>query len=223
MEGGPSGTFLDAGGFGPFVTWAEYAAADGALVHWESRRQAEARTVPTLHIPRQVPRPGWDPGARGWAAGHPLRRRLHPSSRWGAVAWVLLGGGESGGDSITFFVGSVFFHRGRLLAVPRKWWTRRPAGTSQGLAPIPLLRRSANRLVGNRRPSWWARLFFKREHGQRQYASISAPDPPPTTCGGRTSWGRSAFLVASALAWFEVCPRMGCLADLQPCPGGSSW
>jgi hypothetical protein len=185
-------------GFGPFVSWAEYAAADGALVHWESRRQ------------RKHARPGeasstwWDPGARGWwlailfAVGSILFAvgAVPGFSSAAGVRW----------DSITFFVGSVFFTVAAFLQY-REMVDATPGGPPKGW------RRYLT--FGTRRIDWWATVvqlvgtvFFNVSTGNAIRIDLS------TGSATHHVWrpdllGSICFLVASALAWFEVCHGWG--------------
>lgn len=185
-------------GFGPFVTWTEYASSDGALVHWESRRQRK-------HAHPEAASPTWwAPRARGWwlavlfAAGSIL-------FALGAVPGFASVAGTRG-DSITFFIGSVFFtvaaflqYREMIDATPRRTRTgwRRHLSFSPG------------------RIDWWATvvqlagtLFFNVSTGDAIRLDLS------TGSAMHHVWrpdvfGSVCFLVASALAWFEVCHGWG--------------
>jgi hypothetical protein len=190
-------------GFGPFVTWAEYEAADGALVHWESRRQRKHVRPDPAHS-GAGPSTWWDPGARGWwlailfAVGSILFA-LGAAPGFASAAGVRW-------DSITFFVGSVFFTAAAFLQY-REMVDATPAGTPKGW------RRYLS--FGTRRIDWWATVvqlvgtvFFNVSTGNAMRIDLS------TASATHHVWrpdllGSVCFLVASALAWFEVCHGWG--------------
>ena len=91
------------GGLGPFVTFIEYERPDGLVARWDSRRHRK-QVGPTPGHPDHT---WWAPRARGW---------------WIAVLFVvgsaLFAVGAVPGyagmvgtttDSVTFFIGSLFF------------------------------------------------------------------------------------------------------------------
>jgi hypothetical protein len=182
-------------GFGPFVTFIEYERPDGVVARWDSRRHRK-HARPT---DRAGAATWWAPRARGWwiailfAIGSALFALGAVPGYVGAV------GART--DSITFFVGSIFFtaagflqyresvdaggadpsHRGRKVLVYRPgqidWWA------------------SGVQLIGT--------VFFNVSTGNAVRIDLSAqaaqhhvwrPDAVGSVC----------FLVASGLAWFEV-------------------
>jgi hypothetical protein len=190
-------------GFGPFVTWAEYAAADGALVHWESRRQRK-HTRPDPAHPEAASSTWWDPGARGWwlailfAVGSILFA-LGAVPGFSSVVGVRW-------DSITFFVGSLFFTAAAFLQY-REMVDAAPEGPPKGWRRFLSL--------GTRRIDWWATVvqlvgtvFFNVSTGNAIRIDLG------TGSATHHVWrpdllGSICFLVASALAWFEVCHGWG--------------
>jgi hypothetical protein len=192
---GETATPTRCGGLGPFVTFIDYRRPDGLLARLESRRL------------RKHARPGqsdpgtwWAPHARGWWIGILF-----------AVGSILFAAGAVPGyagslgtrvDSITFFVGSLFFTTAAFL----QYRESVDAGSDHPA-------RGWNR-VATYRPhqvDWWAgavqligTLYFNVSTGVAVSDNLSAetavhhiwrPDAIGSVC----------FLVASGLAWFEVC------------------
>lgn len=182
------------GGLGPFVTFVEYERADGLLGRWESRHQRK-RASPTA-----TGGTWWDPRARGWWIGVLF-----------AVGSILFALGAVPGfagavgirvDSVTFFVGSIFFTSAALLQYVE-------AVDAAAVNPLHGWGRFFNYRPD--RIDWWAcaiqlvgTLYFNVSTGTAVSTSLSAetarhhvwrPDAVGSIC----------FLVASALAWFEVC------------------
>jgi hypothetical protein len=182
-------------GFGPFITFIEYERPSGAIARWDSRRQRKRG---------QTPHPAgstwWAPRARGWWIGV-LFAVGSALFALGAVPGYAGGVGVRT-DSITFFIGSLFFTSAGFLQYresvdagrdgPMHGWTRilvfRP-GQIDWLA-------SAIQLVGT--------LYF----------NVSTAFAVSQNLSNETSrhhvWrpdavGSICFLVASTLAWFEVC------------------
>ena len=183
-------------GTGPFITFVEYERPDGLVAQWESRRQRKQRD------PSSTGSAGtwWAPRARGWWIGVLF-----------AVGSILFALGAVPGyaglvgiraDSITFFVGSLFFTSAGFL----QYRESVDAGSS---VPPHGLRRMFSYLP--RQIDWWASgvqlagtLYFNistanavRENLSAQAAQhhVWRPDAIGSVC----------FLVASGLAWFEVC------------------
>jgi hypothetical protein len=188
------------------VTAVEYERPDGLVAHWESRRQRK-RAGPV------AARTWWDPRARGWWIGVLF-----------AVGSTLFALGAVPGfadavgtrvDSVTFFVGSIFFTAAALLQY------REAVDAAAGRAV-----HGWGRIFTYRpdRIDWWAcvvqlggTLYFNVSTGAAVSANLSAeaarhhvwrPDAIGSIC----------FLVASALAWFEVCHGWGAWS-----PGDLSW
>jgi hypothetical protein len=194
----PAGS-QDAGGargpVGPFVTFVEHQRPDGHLARWESRRHRKH-----LEAGPAVGSTWWAPGARGWwiavlfAVGSLL-------FALGAVPAYVDAVGVSW-DAVTFFVGSLFFTSAGFL-------TYREA--VDAAAPAAGLARRGFFVFQPRRIDWWATavqlvgtVFFNVSCGNALRVNLTAqaahqhvwrPDALGSIC----------FLVASALAWFEVC------------------
>jgi hypothetical protein len=187
-EGRGRGTGIGA------VTFADHVGPDGLVVRWESRRHRK-------HLKGAAAgSTWWAPAARGWwiavlfAAGSLL-------FAIGSVpAYVSAVGARW--DSVTYFVGSLFFTSAAFL-------TYREAVDAGPPAQNPSRRRFF--VYQSRRIDWWATavqlagtLYFNVSTGTAMAADLSAqaahqhvwrPDAIGSVC----------FLVASALAWIEVC------------------
>jgi hypothetical protein len=181
-------------GFGA-MTFADHVRSDGLIVRWESRRHRK-------HL-KAGPAAGstwWAPKARGWwiavlfAVGSLL-------FALGSLPWYI-GAAGTRWDSVTFFAGSVFFTSAAFL-------TYREAVDAGPPAQNPRRRRFF--VYQPRRIDWWAcavqlagTLYFNVSTGVATKTNLAAqaahqhvwrPDAIGSVC----------FLVASALAWFEVC------------------
>jgi hypothetical protein len=177
-------------GLRPFVTFIEYRRPDGLLVKWESRRQRKSRTGSTW----------WAPRSRSWWIGILF-----------AIGSALFAVGAVPGfaqdvgrllDSITFFVGSLFFTSAGFL----QYWESTDVGRVDSA-------RGWGRLIfaRPRQIDWWASgiqligtLYFNVSTAVAISTDLSAqtarqhvwrPDAVGSVC----------FLVASGLAWAEVC------------------
>ncbi|HUK73313.1 MAG TPA: hypothetical protein VLW50_31945 [Streptosporangiaceae bacterium] len=183
------------GRVGPFVTFVDRVRPDGVVARWGSRRHRKH--------PEGAPAVGstwWAPRARGWwiavlfAVGSLL-------FALGAVPGYASAVGTRW-DAVTFFVGSLFFTSAGFL-------TYREAVDAGPRAPGAPRRRFF--VFQPRRIDWWATavqlvgtLYFNVSTGNALRVDLTAqaanqhvwrPDAVGSTC----------FLVASALAWFEVC------------------
>jgi len=183
------------GRVGPFVTFVERVRPDGAVARWESRRHRKH--------PEGAPAAGstwWAPQARGWwiavlfAVGSLL-------FAVGAVPGYASAVGARW-DALTFFAGSLFFTSAGFL-------TYREAVDAGPQPPGAPRRRFF--VFQPCRIDWWATavqlagtLFFNVSTGNALRADLSAQ------AANQHVWrpdavGSICFLVASALAWFEVC------------------
>jgi YrhK-like protein len=195
---------VSADGPGPFVTTEVFRRADGKLVRWRSR--AHRKSGPT---PAAAPRAWWRPHAVGWwigvgfAVGSTCFAAAAIVSQWASASRPAIG--------VTFFVGSLFF----TAAAYGQFWEA--VNVDRGL----LHRRVRDRLRPAswepRRIDWLASLvqfagtvffnvscFFGMKHGfdvQQVNRRVWAPD----------AFGSICFLVASELAFAEVCGRWACL------------
>jgi hypothetical protein len=183
------------GGIGPFVTFVERVRPDGVVARWESRDHRK-------HLQRASAAGStwWAPRARGWwiavlfAVGSLL-------FALGAVPGYASAVGTRW-DSVTFFVGSLFFTSAGFL-------TYREAVDAGPRAPGAARRRFF--VFQPRRIDWWATavqlagtVFFNVSTGNALRADLTAQ------AANEHVWrpdaiGSICFLVASALAWFEVC------------------
>jgi hypothetical protein len=190
-----SGSGGSEGHVGPFVTFVEHRRPDGHLARWESRRYRKH-----LEAGPATGSTWWAPGARGWwiavlfAVGSLL-------FALGAVPAYVDAVGASW-DSVTFFAGSLFFTAAGFL-------TYREAVDAG--APVQGGAHRRFFVFQPRRIDWWASavqlagtLFFNISCGNALRENLSAQ------AANQHVWrpdvyGSICFLVASALAWFEVC------------------
>ena len=184
-----------AGRIGPLVTYIEHVRPDGVVARWESRDHRKH-----LQGGPAVGSTWWAPRARDWwiavlfAVGSLL-------FALGAVPGYTSAVGARW-DAVTFFIGSLFFTAAGFL-------TYREA-VEAGPQPLHGARRRFF-VIHPRRIGWWASavqlvgtVFFNLSTGNALRVDLSAqaahqhvwrPDAVGSVC----------FLVASALAWFEVC------------------
>ena len=183
------------GRVGPFVTFVERVRPDGAVARWESRRHRKH--------PQGSPATGstwWAPRARGWwiavlfAVGSLL-------FALGAVPGYASAVGARW-DAVTFFIGSLFFTAAGFL-------TYREAVDAGPQAPGGARRRFF--VYQPHRIDWWATavqlagtLFFNISTGNALRADLTA-QAAHQHVWRPDAFGSVCFLVASALAWFEVC------------------
>ncbi|MGO8870905.1 MAG: hypothetical protein ACLQPH_05785 [Acidimicrobiales bacterium] len=182
------------GGFGPFVTFIEFEHPDGLVARWDSRRQrkhtAAGRSEPTW----------WVPTARGWWIGALFAVGSALFAFGAAPGYAEAVGARA--DSVTFFVGSIFFTSAGFLQY-RESVDAGLGGKARGW------RRAFT--FAPHQIDWWATgvqligtLYFNVSTGNAVRINLSAesahqhvwrPDAVGSVC----------FLVASGLAWFEVC------------------
>ncbi len=183
-------------GLGPFVTFIEYERPGGLVARWDSRRH------------RKQSRPDddggdhtwWAPRIRGW---------------WIAILFMVGSGlfalgalpGYAGmvgtrTDAVTFFIGSLFFTAAGFLQY------RESVDAGVGKRP-----RSWGKVFAYRpgQIDWWAcgiqlvgTLYFNVSTGTAMKIDLT------TQAAHQHVWrpdvlGSVCFLVASGLAWFEVC------------------
>ena len=183
------------GRVGPLVTFVEQVRPDGVVARWGSRDHRKH-----LQGALTAGSTWWAPKARGWwiavlfAVGSLL-------FALGAVPGYASAVGARW-DAVTFFAGSLFFTSAGFL-------TYREAVDAGPQAPGAARRRFF--VFQPRRIDWWATavqlagtLFFNISTGnalredltaQAAHQHVWRPDAVGSVC----------FLVASALAWFEVC------------------
>lgn len=187
---------------GRFVTWARYELADGTARTWSSRRHRKVGLVHEQH--RSLDRPWWQPRLLGW---------------WVAVLFMLgsllfaLGSFPWFADAVddrvvgvTYFVGSLIFTAAGYLQYVE---TINAPGAVDAGGSAP--RRLRLRAWQPERIDWWscgvqvigtvafnistaAAMAAQFTLGQQERL-VWAPD----------MYGSVAFLVASTLAWLEVC------------------
>jgi hypothetical protein len=183
------------GSIGPFATFTDHVQPDGLVTRWESRRHRK-------HLPGS-PAAGstwWAPAARGWwiavlfAVGSLL-------FALGAIPGYASAVGARW-DAVTFFIGSLFFTSAGFLAYREAV----DAGP-----PTPGARRRRFFVFQPRRIDWWATavqlagtLYFNVSTGNAIRVDLAAQ------AASQHIWrpdavGSICFLVASGLAWLEVC------------------
>jgi hypothetical protein len=192
MDGGPDpaeAQIVGRRGLGPFVTFLEYQRPDGLVQKWESRRQRKSRTGTIW----------WAPRSRSWWIGILFAMGSILFALGAVPGYAQVVGRLT--DSITFFVGSLFFTSAAFLQYsesedvndgsPGRRWRRL-------ISPHP------------RQIDWWASaiqligtVFFNVSTAVAISTDLSAetarqhvwrPDAVGSVC----------FLVASGLAWAEV-------------------
>ncbi len=196
------------GSVGPLATFAEHVQPGGAVARWESRRHRKH-----LHSAPPAGSTWWAPAARGWwiavlfAVGSLL-------FALGALPGYTTAVGARW-DALTFFTGSLFFTAAGFL-------TYREAVDAGPQVPGAPRRRFF--VFQPRRIDWWATavqlagtLYFNVSTGNATRVDLTAK------AANQHVWrpdavGSICFLVASLLAWLEVCH--GWLAWR---PGSWSW
>src|SRR5271157_4224571 len=183
------------GRIGPFVTYVERVHPNGVVARWGSRRYRKH-----LHGAQATGSTWWAPRARDWwiAVLFAIGSLLFAL---GAVPGYASAVGATW-DAVTFFTGSLFFTGAGFLSY-------REAVDAGPQPPGTARRRFFVYEPG--RIDWWATavqlagtLFFNVSTGVAMVSDLSAQ------AAHRHVWrpdafGSVAFLVASALAWFEVC------------------
>jgi len=183
------------GRIGPFVTFVEHVRPNGVVAHWESRDRRKH-----LQGVLAAGSTWWAPRARGWwiavlfAVGSLL-------FALGAVPGYASAVGARW-DAATFFTGSLFFTAAGFL-------TYREAVDAGPQPPGSARRRFFVFEPG--RIDWWATavqfagtLFFNVSTAVAVRSDLSA-QAAHQHVWRPDAFGSVAFLVASALAWFEVC------------------
>lgn len=191
---------LRSRGFGPFVTFEELRRPDGSTARWDSRRHRK-------HSRATGPEPTWwAPRALGWWIGVLFAIGSAGFALGAFPPYANALGARS--DNITYFVGSLFF----TTAALGQYAETVRASPLLGGAP----ERRWHRLLSPepRRIDWWAAavqfvgtLLFNRSTFQAivtngQQSSLNHDVWRPDV------YGSICFLVASGLAWCEVCHGM---------------
>lgn len=193
-------------GIGPFVTRIERINPDGLVSRWESRRHRKH-----LDPASASGSTWWAPASRGWwiAVLFAVGSLLFAVGSIPAYASAV----EARWDSVTYFLGSLFFTSAGFLTY-REAVDAGPVEPGPGeRGPIERGRRRRRKVFVYQpgRIDWWATavqlvgtLFFNVSTGvavgqdltaQAAHRHVWRPDALGSVC----------FLVASALAWFEVC------------------
>ncbi|MEO0998255.1 MAG: hypothetical protein AAFX58_12125 [Pseudomonadota bacterium] len=180
----------------PFVTLSRWRRPDGAIVTWRSRAHRK-------HPSAEVSRWWWAPAQLGWWIG--VLFAVGASCFLVASVPAYVDAFGSFRQAVTYFVGSIFFTAAATLQFEQT--------QSAGVDPSsPATRRAGGRFaLGVRRIDWWAAvvqvagtLLFNRSTWFAMWNSESAAG------FNRLVWvpdaaGSICFLVASWLAWAEVC------------------
>jgi hypothetical protein len=183
------------GGVGPFVTFVVRERPDGLVARWESRRYRKH--------PKDTSAVGsmwWAPRSRGWwiAVLFAIGSLLFALG----VVPAFVSAVGTRWDAATFFVGSLFFTAAGFLTY-REAVDAGPVLT--GATPRRFFVFQPERI------DWWATavqlvgtLFFNISTGNALRLNLTAQE------ANQHVWrpdalGSICFLVASALAWFEVC------------------
>jgi hypothetical protein len=186
------------GHVGPFVTFVEHRRPEGLVARWESRRYRKQHKQ--LLDASTTGSTWWAPRARGWwiAVLFALGSLLFSLGAVPAYAAAV----GTRWDAATFFVGSLFFTAAGFLTYQEAV----DAGPS-----VPGVKRRRFFVFEPHRIDWWATavqlagtLFFNISCGNALRADLT------TQATDQLVWrpdafGSICFLVASALAWFEVC------------------
>ncbi len=204
----PAGwTELRRSGLGPFVTRIRYRRPDGTEAEWSSRGHRKGRPVdevgtphPTEALRPAVPRRTW------WIAG---------LFAVGSTCFALgsfppyLGAVPARVDALTFFVGSIFFTSAAALSF-----------VEAAAAPevVSVDRRGVGHrfaLLRTRSIDWWATIVqFAGTVWFNVMTFRAFVDNYDSSQVNRLVWrpdvlGSVCFLVASYLAWAEVCDGPG--------------
>jgi hypothetical protein len=186
---------------GPFVTRELYRLPDGSSCTWTSRRHRKTGRVEEERA--AVERPWWQPRRLGW---------------WVAIAFMAgsalfaLGAFPAYADhvdarivSVTYFVGSIFFTSAGYLQFVQTINAGDEIGGSSRRTPTRFLAWQPRRI------DWWSAsvqsvgtLLFNISTFSALQASFSLQQQE------RLVWapdmfGSIAFMIASTLAWIEVC------------------
>ena len=182
-------------GFGPFVTFVVRRRPDGVIARWESRAHRK-------HLSEATPRGStwWAPHDRDWWMGVLFAVGSFLFALGTVPGYVNAVGGRP--DAMTFFIGSLFFtaagflqYREAVDAAPRRPGTTRrkvfvfQPGRIDWLATAV---QSVGTVEFN--VSTFVAIWATVGSAQARH-HVWRPDV----------FGSACFLVASALAWFEVC------------------
>ena len=204
-------TRVSATGPGPFVTSEVVRAPDGAEHRWESRRHRKRAPAPNSdsragEAQRSI---WWRPHERGWwmavlfVIGSVCFTAGGIASQWAATPRPSIG--------VTFFVGSLFFTSAAYLQYSEA------VNVERRMAP-----RKHHRVRWRpaswepKRIDWLATLVQLIGTLMFNVSTFAAMNTPLTTPQSNTrvwapdAFGSIAFLIASELAFAEVCHRWVC-------------
>ncbi len=184
-------------GWGPFVTAATFQPPDGPPVHWESRHHRKHRGV--QRAGRSV---WWSPRSMGWWIGVLFMLGSLCFMVAAVPGYVSAFGART--DSITYFVGSLFFTSAAALQYLQT--VNAPSNIdSEETRRVRVL------TYEPRRVDWWASVVQLVGTVFFNITTFMALNQALTTTAeiDRRVWrpdalGSVCFLVASALAWMEV-------------------
>jgi hypothetical protein len=175
------------------MTSVSQVRPDDLVVRWESRYHRK-------HLSDAAGSTWWAPRARGWWIAVLFAVGSLLFALGSVPAYVSAAGTRW--DSVTFFAGSLFFTSAAFLCY-REAVDAGPEGQTPGHRRFFV--------VQPRRIDWWATavqlagtLYFNVSTGVAMAANLTAQ------AAHQHVWrpdavGSACFLVASALAWFEVC------------------
>jgi hypothetical protein len=186
----------NSGRFGPFFTRVELIRSDGALAVLASRRHRKQRAYGT-HPAEST---WWSPHSRGWWIGVLFAVGSTLFALGAVPGYATAVGGRA--DSITFFLGSLFFTSAGFLQY------------RESVDAAPSVEGRPRRRVLTYLPQqidWWASgiqligtLFFNVSTAVAVSQDLSA-QAARQHVWRPDAYGSVCFLVASGLAWFEVC------------------
>ncbi len=191
-------TSVASRGPGPFVTSETFRRPDGAVVRWTSRLQRKQHSL----LDTAQGSTWWAPGAVGWWIGILFAVGSLCFALGAAPGYADAVGDAT--DSVTFFVGSLFFTSAALLLYLET------ANASRLPPGVQAHERRRFFTWEPRRIDWWAALvqligtlLFNRSTFDAMQEQLSAEQ------ANRLVWfpdalGSICFLVASGLAWAEV-------------------
>jgi hypothetical protein len=183
------------GHVGPFVTFVERERPDGRVARWESRRHRKH-----LEAAASAGSTWWSPKARGWwiAVLFAVGSSLFALGTVPAYADAV----GTSWDALTYFAGSLFFTSAGFLTY------REAVDAAPAVSGVPHRRFF---VFQPRRIDWWATavqlvgtLFFNVSCGFALQANLTA-QAAHQHVWRPDAFGSICFLVASTLAWFEVC------------------
>ena len=188
---------LEKKGFGPFTTRVVWRKFTGEIEVIESRRQRK-------HTTNEAERTWWAPRSRSWWIGVLF---AIGSACFAAAALPLVA--DTLGrdlDNTTYFVGSIFFTAAALLQFLEV------LGTTPSLLTDHRHKGRFHLLFQPHRIDWWATsiqlvgtVFFNLTTGRAAYRVLTSPESINHAVWRPDAIGSICFLVASWLAWAEVC------------------